>query len=71
MARIVAVHGIDQQVERSHTLHQSFLPALRSGLERVGVNLTNPEDLICAVYGDLFRKKGMKSLSDYLTMKTM
>ena len=64
MARIVLVHGIGQQLEGSHTLHQTVLPALRSGLERVAKNLPNPDDLMCAFYGDLFRKKGAKSLSD-------
>src|ERR1043166_3121339 len=64
MARIVVIHGIGQQHEGSPILHQAFLPALRSGLERVGMELPNPDDLACAFYGDFFRQKGMKGLGD-------
>ncbi|SFN41596.1 PGAP1-like protein [Nitrosospira briensis] len=62
MGRIVIVHGIGQQFKGSHTLHEAFLPALRDGLDRVGVDFSKPEDLVCAFYGDLFRKKSTKSL---------
>ena len=62
MARIVAVHGIAQQFKGSNTLHDVWLPALRDGLDRVGVHFPNPDDLVCVFYGHLFRKKGTKSL---------
>jgi pimeloyl-ACP methyl ester carboxylesterase len=64
MPQIVAVHGIAQQFLGEHLLHAAWLPALRSGLSRVGVDLPSEDDLRCAFYGDLFRKKGTKALGD-------
>ena len=64
MPQIVAVHGIAQQFLGEHLLHAAWLPALRSGLSRVGVDLSCEDDLRCAFYGDLFRKKGTKALGD-------
>jgi hypothetical protein len=62
MARIVSVHGIGQQFEGSHKLHETWLPALRDGLDLAGTKLPNPDDLICAFYGDLFRPSGKAAL---------
>jgi hypothetical protein len=61
MARIVAVHGIAQQLEGEDTLAAGWLPALRSGLRRAGVparQLPGDDDLAMAFYGDLFRRRG-------------
>lgn len=62
MPRIVGVHGIGHQFLGAPLLHRDWLPALRSGLDRVGCNLSADEDLACAFYGDLFRPKGTKSV---------
>ena len=64
MPQIVAVHGIAQQLKGENLLHSAWLPALRDGLSRAGVELPSDDDLKCAFYGDLFRKKGMKALGD-------
>jgi hypothetical protein len=64
MPKIVAVHGIAQQFVGEHLLHSAWLPALRDGLGRAGVDLPSVDDLKCAFYGDLFRKKGTKALGD-------
>lgn len=63
MARIVAVHGIAQQVKGPETLRQDWLPALRDGLSVAGYPEPSSEDLACAFYGDLFRRGG-KSVGD-------
>jgi hypothetical protein len=62
MPKIVAVHGIGQQLRGSHTIHAEWLPALRDGLVRAGGVLPNPDDLACAFYGDLFQPKGTKAV---------
>jgi hypothetical protein len=58
VARIVAVHGIGQQYKGEESLHTEWLPALRDGLHRAGIDELAPGDLRCAFYGDLFRPKG-------------
>jgi hypothetical protein len=63
MPRILAVHGIAQQYVGSDTLRSAWLPALRDGLSRTGARLAD-DDLVCAFYGDLFRKRGTMSLRD-------
>jgi hypothetical protein len=62
MAKVVAIHGIAQQIKGGHWLHSEWLPALRDGLERAGAALPNGDDLACAFYGDLFRPSGGKAL---------
>jgi hypothetical protein len=63
MPKIVAIHGIAQQVEGEDTLRATWLPALRSGLRRAKAELPDDKDLSVAFYGDLFRKPG-KRLGD-------
>lgn len=58
MARIVAVHGIGQQLEGAPTLKSAWLPALLSGLQLAGGHLQDDRDLTLAFYGDLFRQPG-------------
>src|SRR5262245_37461471 len=67
MARIVAIHGIAQQVKGQESLHNDWLPPLRDGLILAGSPglLPKDTDLLCAFYGDLFRIPGglaLKSL---------
>ena len=64
MSLIVSVHGIGQQFKGAHTLQEVWLPALRDGLEHAGAELSSSNALTCAFYGDLFRRKGTKSLTD-------
>jgi len=62
VARVVAVHGIGQQFKGEHSLHAEWLPALRDGLARAGVEGFAGGDLACAFYGDLFRPSGTKAI---------
>jgi hypothetical protein len=63
MARIVAVHGIGQQLKGPHTLKDAWLPAMRDGLALAGAAVP-AEDLACAFYGDLFRRPGTKGVGE-------
>jgi hypothetical protein len=64
MARIVAVHGIGQQLKGPHTLVETWLPAMRDGLQLAGAVVPAAEDLACAFYGDLFRRPGTKGVGE-------
>jgi hypothetical protein len=64
MAQIVAVHGIGQQLEGPHTLKETWLPAMRDGLSLAGAGLPRVDDLVCAFYGDLFRRTGTKGVGE-------
>ena len=57
MARVVAVHGIGQQVGGEAMLHQHWFPAMRDGIALAGGSLV-PEDVRCACYGQVFRPAG-------------
>lgn len=59
---IVCVHGIGQQVRGEDSVLSDWVPALRDGIRRGGGNPPPPERIGMAFYGDLFRKKGTKSL---------
>src|SRR5688572_22782060 len=61
MAAILGVHGIGQQLKGEETLKREWLPALKDGLTRAGAELSSDDDLMCAFYGDLFRREGTKS----------
>jgi pimeloyl-ACP methyl ester carboxylesterase len=56
MAKVVGIHGIAHQLSGEDVLHQEWLPALRSGLRRAGIDRFEASDLFCAFYGDLFRR---------------
>ena len=58
MSKIVAIHGIAQQVEGEDTLSATWLPALRSGLRRAKAEQPEDKEFSCAFYGDLFRQAG-------------
>jgi hypothetical protein len=64
MARIVAVHGIGQQLKGPHTLQETWLPAMRDGLALAGAGVPAAEDLVCGFYGDLFRRSGTKGVGE-------
>lgn len=63
MAKIVAVHGTNQQYRGSHTIFDEWYPAVRDGLERADFVLDSEDEFRCAFYGDIFREKG-KSKGD-------
>ena len=71
MALIVAIHGIGQQFKGEHSLHAEWLPALRDGLQRVGGNFPNAQDLACAYYGDLFRRKDTKAIDVFMSERKL
>jgi hypothetical protein len=67
VARIVAVHGIAQQLKGQETLRAVWGPALRDGMRIAGVaevDLPTDQDLASAFYGDLFRPKGKKAVGE-------
>jgi hypothetical protein len=64
MARIVAVHGMGQQLKGPHTLKETWLPVMRDGLALADAAVPAAEDLVCAFYGDLFRRPGTKGLGE-------
>lgn len=66
MPLIIGVHGVGQQYKGKHTLQREWLPSLLDGLSRVNERLSDNDDLACAFYGDLFRRKGTKAHSDPL-----
>lgn len=63
MAKIVAVHGINQQYRGSNTIYYEWYPALQDGLERADFVFDLEDEFKCAFYGDLFRGSG-KSKGD-------
>ena len=64
MAQIVGVHGIGQQLKGAYTLRTTWLPALQDGLYLAGARPIDDEDLVCAFYGDVFRRAGRKGLGE-------
>ncbi|MEW9533222.1 hypothetical protein [Microbispora sp. NPDC049125] len=62
MSRIVLVHGIGQQIKGSHTLQESWYPALLDGLARAGREPIDRRDVAMGFYGDLFRKRGTRAV---------
>ena len=51
MARIVAVHGIGQQLKGPHTVKDAWVPAIRDGLALAGAAVPAVEDLVAAFIG--------------------
>ncbi|WP_329484287.1 hypothetical protein OG555_19255 [Kribbella sp. NBC_01484] len=60
MPRIVAVHGIGQQVRGPNVLRQVWVPALRDGVALAGGQRPAESDIGVAFYGDVFRQAGRK-----------
>ncbi|MEV6273351.1 hypothetical protein AB0L64_39710 [Kribbella sp. NPDC051936] len=63
MPRIVAVHGIGQQIRGREVLQQAWVPALRDGIALAGCRPPSEADVEVAFYGDLFRRPGKKGPS--------
>ncbi|MER5218009.1 hypothetical protein ABT063_47840 [Streptomyces sp. NPDC002838] len=70
VARVVVVHGVGKQLDTAETLHPSLAPALIGGVNlalRADARLADtlppltPSDVVCAGYGDLFRRPGSRS----------
>jgi hypothetical protein len=57
VARVVAVHGIGQQVRGEALLHQQWFPAMRDGIALAGSSLAL-EDVRCVFYGQVYRPAG-------------
>ncbi len=59
MARVVAVHGINNTYSGVHTMARDWVPALLDGVALAGGSgLLTMDDVCCAFYGDVFRKPG-------------
>jgi pimeloyl-ACP methyl ester carboxylesterase len=63
MALVVGVHGIGQQFKGPEVLASAWGPPLRDGVGQHGVRL-EPEDLVCAFYGGVFRPPGEHKSSE-------
>jgi hypothetical protein len=61
MARIVAVHGIGQQLEGPEMQAERWRAPLADGVRLSGGPTVVPADVVVAFYGDLFRRSGGKS----------
>jgi len=59
---IVCVHGIGQQVKGEDSILSDWIPALRDGIRRANGQPPAEDRIGMAFYGDLFRKKGSKSV---------
>lgn len=57
MSIIVGIHGMGHQLQGEDIVCARWLPALKSGLRRIGVSDFRDADLACAFYGDLFRPR--------------
>lgn len=59
MARVVAVHGIGQQLLGEESLLTTWWPAMADGLRRAGADgVVSRSDIAMAFYGDVFRPPG-------------
>lgn len=69
MAKIILVHGIDQQAEESDPLRGVWLEAIRRGLLTIGqadlAARIDESDVAMAFYGDLFRKAGAQGGDEF------
>ena len=59
MARLVAVHGINNTYSGPRIMASEWVPALLDGVDLGGSpGLLDRDDIACAFYGDLFRQPG-------------
>jgi hypothetical protein len=59
VARVVAVHGINNAYSGPRRMAGDWVSALLDGVEFAGgAGLLGPEDVGCAFYGDVFRRPG-------------
>jgi hypothetical protein len=69
MPKVVAVHGIAQQLAGPETLAKDWRPALRDGMRIAGAPsraLPKNAEIEIAFFGDLFRRPGQKGVHDML-----
>jgi hypothetical protein len=62
MPRVVGVHGIGHQYTGPNSVRTEWLPAVRDGLSFAGATFPRGDALVCAFYGELFRRPGTKAL---------
>jgi hypothetical protein len=60
MSRVVFVHGVGKQVLGPESLLVRCGPALRDGVHLAGGPCPGHEDVTCAFYGHLFRRRGVR-----------
>jgi len=59
VARVVAVHGINNTYSGPRSMAEDWVPALLDGIDLAGhAGALGPDDVGCVFYGDLFRKPG-------------
>jgi hypothetical protein len=59
MARVLAVHGINNTYSAGPVMAREWVPALLGGVELAGgQGLLSQDDIACVFYGDLFRPPG-------------
>jgi hypothetical protein len=59
MARVVAVHGINNTYSGPHQMAEAWRPAMLDGVTLAGhAGVLTADDLGCAFYGDVFRGEG-------------
>jgi hypothetical protein len=59
VARVVALHGINNTYSGPRRMAADWVPALLDGVELAGgASLLGPEDVSCVFYGDVFREPG-------------
>jgi len=59
MARVLAVHGINNTYSAAPVMAREWVPALLGGVELAGGRgLLSEDDIACAFYGDVFRRPG-------------
>jgi hypothetical protein len=61
MHRVIFVHGVGKQVLGPESLLVRCGPALRDGVHLAGGPVLSHEDVTCAFYGHLFRKRGVRA----------
>src|SRR2546427_12592121 len=64
MARVVLIHGVGRQFDGESVLHSQWYPPLMDGVVLAGGSKFDAADLACPFYGDMFRSKGLKGLSE-------
>jgi len=69
VARVVAVHGVNNTYSGVHVMARDWVPALMDGVELAGGSgLLTGDDVGCAFYGDVFRRPGRMLGSGDLSM---
>ena len=69
MARIAAVHGINNTYSGPRSMASEWIPALLDGVDLSGSSsLLSSDDIACVFYGDLFRRPaGCSAMKTWLS----